>query len=85
MDANYRLGPGDMLVLILTGDVERVHTLEVTREGFIVIPQVGQVFVANLTLGQLEDAALLAAGPGLLRGAPRRQRQRRSSNSPSPD
>jgi polysaccharide biosynthesis/export protein len=55
VDANYRLGPGDMLVLILTGDVERVHTLEVTREGFVVIPQVGQVYVANLTLGQLQE------------------------------
>ena len=55
VDENYRLGPGDALVLILTGDVERSHTLEVTREGFVVIPQVGQVYVANLTLGQLED------------------------------
>ena len=55
VDENYRLGPGDMLVLILTGDVEQAHTLEVTREGFIVIPQVGQVYVANLTLGQLEE------------------------------
>jgi protein involved in polysaccharide export with SLBB domain len=55
VDENYRLGPGDVLVLILTGDVERAHTLQVTREGFVVIPQVGQVYVANLTLGQLED------------------------------
>ncbi len=55
VDQNYRLGPGDVLVLILTGDVERSHTLDVTREGFVVIPQVGQVYVANLTLGQLED------------------------------
>ncbi len=55
VDQNYRLGPGDQLVLILTGDVERSHTLEVTREGFVVIPQVGQVYVANLTLGQLQD------------------------------
>ena len=44
-----------MLVLILTGDVEESYTLNVTREGFIVIPQVGQVYVANLTMGQLED------------------------------
>jgi protein involved in polysaccharide export with SLBB domain len=29
--------------------------LEVTREGFVVIPQVGQLHVANLTMGQLED------------------------------
>ena len=55
VDANYRLGPGDQLVLILTGDVEAAHTLSVTREGFVVVPQVGQLDVANLTLGQLED------------------------------
>lgn len=55
VDENYRLGPSDVLVLILTGDVEQVYTLTVTREGFVVIPQVGQVYVANLTLGQLED------------------------------
>jgi polysaccharide biosynthesis/export protein len=55
VDANYRIGPGDVLVLILTGDVQSTQTLEVTREGFIVIPQVGQVYVANLTLAQVED------------------------------
>jgi polysaccharide export outer membrane protein len=54
VDANYRIGPGDQLVLILTGDVEASYQLTVTREGFIVIPTVGQVGVANLTLGQLE-------------------------------
>ena len=42
-----------MLVLILTGDVELAHTLEVNREGFVVIPQVGQLFVNTLTLEQL--------------------------------
>jgi protein involved in polysaccharide export with SLBB domain len=55
VDENYRLGPGDALVLILTGDVEQAHMLEVTREGFIVIPQAGQLYVANLTMGQLES------------------------------
>jgi protein involved in polysaccharide export with SLBB domain len=55
VDAGYRVGPGDELVLILTGDVELAHTLEVTRGGFVVIPQVGQIGVANLTLGQLEE------------------------------
>ncbi|MGN6393590.1 MAG: SLBB domain-containing protein [Gemmatimonadales bacterium] len=55
VDENYRLGPGDELVLILTGDVERAYTLDVTREGFVVIPQVGQVYAANLTLGQLQE------------------------------
>ncbi len=55
VDASYRLGPGDRLVLILTGDVEASYTLDVTREGFVVVPQVGQIYVNNLTLGQLED------------------------------
>ena len=55
VDAGYKIGPGDRLVLILTGDVELAHTLDVTREGAIVIPQVGQLSVASLTLGQLES------------------------------
>ena len=62
IDANYRLGPGDRLVLILTGDVESVHTLDVTREGFVVIPQVGQLHVANLTLGDLENVLYARLG-----------------------
>jgi hypothetical protein len=55
VDENYRFGPGDRLVLILTGDVQASYNLEVTREGFVVIPNVGQVQVANLTKGELED------------------------------
>ncbi len=51
--SNYRLGPGDVMVIVLTGDVEFVYEREVTREGFIVIPQVGRVFVNNLTMEQL--------------------------------
>src|SRR5229473_6400015 len=53
--ADYKVGPGDVLVLILTGDVELAHTLPVTREGFILIPQVGQVFASQLTLDQLRE------------------------------
>ncbi len=55
VDAGYRLGPGDRLVLILTGDVENSYALDVTREGFVVIPQVGQIYVNNLTLGELDN------------------------------
>ena len=55
VDASYRVGPGDRLVLILTGDVEQAYTLDVTREGFVVIPQVGQLHIAGLTMGQIED------------------------------
>jgi len=72
VDENYKLGPGDRLVLILTGDVEASYTLDVTREGFVVIPQVGQIYVANLTLGQLNDLMYSRLGrvySGVRRGA----------------
>ncbi|HZD05210.1 MAG TPA: SLBB domain-containing protein, partial [Longimicrobiales bacterium] len=52
---DYRLGPGDELSLVLTGDVELAYTLPVSREGTVVIPDVGQVVVNGLTLGDLED------------------------------
>lgn len=55
VDANYRLGPRDVIAVILTGGVENSYSLEVTREGFVVIPQVGQIYVANLTLDQATD------------------------------
>ena len=55
VDANYRLGAGDKLVLILTGDFEASYSLDVTREGFIVVASVGQIYVANLTLAELEQ------------------------------
>ena len=38
--------------VFLTGDVELTYQLGITREGFVVIPQVGQVYLANLTLAQ---------------------------------
>jgi polysaccharide biosynthesis/export protein len=50
VDPMYRLGPGDVLVLVLTGGVEQAYQLEVTREGFVIVPQVGQIFVNNLRL-----------------------------------
>lgn len=72
IDASYRLGPGDQLALILTGDVNSSYTLDVTREGFIVVPQAGQIYVANLTLGELENVLYTRLGrvySGVRRGA----------------
>lgn len=61
-DINYRVGPADVLLLIITGDVERAYSLEVTREGFVVIPQVGQVVVANLTVAQITNVLFARLG-----------------------
>ncbi|NNM32852.1 MAG: hypothetical protein HKO53_07280, partial [Gemmatimonadetes bacterium] len=47
---DYRLGPGDQLLLLLTGEIEAAHDLVVTREGFVVIPNVGRVAVSNLSM-----------------------------------
>jgi polysaccharide export outer membrane protein len=55
VDASYVIHPGDELVLVLTGDVEQSYSLPVTREGFIIIPQVGQVWVNNITMAELEN------------------------------
>lgn len=54
-DPNYRFGPGDQLVLVLTGDVENSYRLEVTGDGFVVIPKIGILNVAGLTRAQLDD------------------------------
>ena len=73
VDPDYPLGPGDQVQLFLTGDVELAYPpIEVTREGFIVIPDVGQVFVNGLTLGDLTHrlyARLGAVYSGVRRGA----------------
>lgn len=72
VDAGYRLGPGDQLTLILTGDVEEAHTLAVSRQGAVLIPNVGQISVANLTLGELEDLLYARLGrvySGVRRGS----------------
>jgi polysaccharide export outer membrane protein len=72
VDANYRVHPDDQLVLILTGDVEQSYQLPVTREGFVIIPQVGQVYVNNLTMAEVENALYARLGrvySGVRRGA----------------
>jgi protein involved in polysaccharide export with SLBB domain len=55
VDPEYVLGPGDELSLVMTGEVQSSWAFEVTREGFIVVPEAGQVFVSGLTLDELED------------------------------
>ena len=62
VDANYRIGPGDRLVLALTGDVEQAYQLDVTREGFVIIPQVGQIFVNGITMADLENVLYTRLG-----------------------
>jgi protein involved in polysaccharide export with SLBB domain len=62
VDPDYRLGTGDEITLILTGEIEANWALEVTREGFIVIPDAGQVFVTGLRLSELADRLYAVLG-----------------------
>jgi protein involved in polysaccharide export with SLBB domain len=62
VDPGYRLGPGDQVTLVLTGDVEDAYDLQVSREGLIFIPAVGQVSVNGLTLAQLEQVLFTRLG-----------------------
>lgn len=53
---DYVLGPGDRITLIVTGNVELVRErMVVSREGFLVVPDVGQVAVVGLTVEELRE------------------------------
>jgi len=54
VDENYILGPGDEIIITLTGDEEREHNLRVNREGLILVKDIGQVSVNGLTLSELQ-------------------------------
>jgi polysaccharide export outer membrane protein len=54
VDGEYPLGPGDEVIVMLTGEVERTHNLTVSREGLLVVPQIGAVAANGVTLAQLE-------------------------------
>ncbi|MFN8589584.1 MAG: SLBB domain-containing protein [Candidatus Eisenbacteria bacterium] len=68
VDADYPLGPGDELALTLWGDSQLALTLSVNREGFVTLPDVGQVGVAGLRLDEAKArirAALARVYSGL--------------------
>jgi polysaccharide export outer membrane protein len=69
--SDYRVGPGDQLVLVLTGDVESAEALTVTREGLVFVRNVGEIPVANLTMTELESVLYSRLGraySGIRRG-----------------
>jgi protein involved in polysaccharide export with SLBB domain len=53
--ADYRVGPDDELILVVTGDVELAYRLIVSREGWVAIPDVGRVDVNGLTITALRE------------------------------
>lgn len=55
INPDYLIGPGDEIIAMLWGETEFRQVLKVDREGFIFIPEIGQVFVNGLSLTLLES------------------------------
>ena len=55
IDPEYLIGPGDEIIVMLWGETQFRQVLKVNREGFIFIPDIGQVFVNGLNLKLLES------------------------------
>tara|TARA_Y100001970_G_scaffold272864_1_gene370075 strand:- start:960 stop:4010 length:3051 start_codon:yes stop_codon:yes gene_type:complete len=55
VDPDYLIGPGDEIIVMLWGETQFRQLLKVDREGFVFIPEIGQVFVNGLNLNLLES------------------------------
>jgi protein involved in polysaccharide export with SLBB domain len=56
----YAVGPGDELILSLWGEISESFLLEITPEGKVLIPQLGEILVRQLTLAQARDKIIEA-------------------------
>jgi protein involved in polysaccharide export with SLBB domain len=68
---DYVLGPDDQILLMLSGEVDLTYELIVTREGFVVVPIVGRISVANLSISEfriLMRNRLASSYSGISRG-----------------
>ena len=54
VDPNYNIGPGDQVILMIWGEYQFRQEFTVDREGYVFLPEVGQVFVNGLNLEALE-------------------------------
>ena len=53
VDPNYLIGPGDEIIIMLWGETQFRQVYKVDIEGFLFIPEIGQVFVNGLDLSLL--------------------------------
>lgn len=51
---NYIIGPGDEIKILMWGRIDASHSLEVDRNGMVILPKIGPTAVAGLTFGKLE-------------------------------
>ena len=55
VDPNYLVSPGDEIIVMLWGDTELNQVFSVSRDGYIFIPNLGQIFVNGLTVMKIEE------------------------------
>ena len=55
VDPNYIIGPGDEIIIMLWGETEFNKNYVVSRDGYLFIDNVGQVFVNGLNVEKLEQ------------------------------
>jgi protein involved in polysaccharide export with SLBB domain len=58
----YRLGPGDEVVVTVTGSLSLVERSTVDRDGQVILPVIGSLPVANRTFGELHEVLTAAFG-----------------------
>ena len=51
----YVVGPGDVLGVYLWGELDREYTNYVTPEGYLILPTVGSIMVAEKSLAEVRD------------------------------
>jgi protein involved in polysaccharide export with SLBB domain len=54
VDPNYNIGPGDQIIVMLWGESQFRQEFNIDREGYVFVPEVGQIFVNGLNLEALE-------------------------------
>ena len=55
VDPYYNIGPGDQIIVMLWGESEFRQEFTIDPEGYVFVPEVGQVFVNGLNLEALEQ------------------------------
>ncbi|NPU84339.1 MAG: hypothetical protein HPY65_07605 [Syntrophaceae bacterium] len=58
---NYVVGPGDEVKILLWGRVNGQHNLVVDRDGKIMLPQIGPIFVAGMTFEEMSKKVIAQA------------------------
>jgi protein involved in polysaccharide export with SLBB domain len=54
VDPSYNIGPGDQIIVMLWGESQFRQEFTIDREGYVFVPEVGQIFVNGLNLEALE-------------------------------